>query len=136
MGFLKWVAIGVAAVFVWNFLVREAGPFAGSCIRKEEDKSWSFLTFSNGCDAPINVVFCNKLALGELGKLFGFATGEWDCRDYRSPPGHSFTTIKWTNERSSLASEMMSTSTYRVIACKSPYLPRFKDESNYVCEKP
>lgn len=130
------IAIGVGAVLVAIYWFGQLNnPFASGCIRKEEDKNWSFLTFYNRCSAPINVVFCNKMSLGEIGKLFGYKTGEWDCRRHYVRPRQSFATIKWVNEQSSVASHLLSSSRYTVAACKVPYEPRFTQGAEYVCDK-
>lgn len=39
-------------------------------------------------------------------------------------PGSSFSTIKWVNEQSSVASHLLSSSRYVVAACKPPYQPK------------
>lgn len=109
-------------------------PHAGNCVVKQEDKEWSFLTFYNGCDQPINVIFCNKMTLGEIGKAIGYQTGEWDCRNHHVDPKRSFTTIKWVNKNSSVASHALSSSRYQVAACRAPSSPRFTNETTYVCE--
>lgn len=129
---MLWAGAVVAAVFL---IGKSNSPMAGSCIVTEEDKDWSFLTFYNNCEKPINAVFCNKMSVGELGKLFGYDTGEWDCRNYHVEPKHSFMTIKWVNENSSVASHLLSTSRYQTAACKAPYRPRFKEGAQYACEK-
>lgn len=126
------VCVVVAAVY---FIGQSNNSIASGCIAKEEDKDWSFLTFANSCDQPINVVFCSKMAVGELGKFLGYATGEWNCQRHHAVPNQSFTTIKWVNDRSSVASHIMSTSQYQVAACKAPFQPRFTEGTTYVCEK-
>lgn len=130
------VILGIAIVLGGLYWLKQAGsPLAGSCIHRQEDRNWSFLTFYNKCSSNINVVFCNKMAVGEIGKLFGFETGEWDCRRYNVRPGQSFATVKWVNEQSSVASHLLSTSRYQVAACKTPHRPRFTEGTSYVCEK-
>jgi len=130
------IAIGAGVVFAALYWFgQENSPFASGCIHKEEDKDWSFLTFYNKCAKPINVVFCNKMSLGELGKLFGYNTGEWDCQRHFVQSKRSFATVKWVNERSSVASHLLSSSRYQVAACKAPFQPRFTQGTTYVCEK-
>lgn len=131
-GWLVAAAVAGGALYIWS---GAGSPFAASCIHREEDRNWSFLTFYNRCDKPINAVFCNKMTMGEIGKWFGYKTGEWDCRNHHVQPGSSFATIKWVNEQSSVASHLLSTSRYVVAACKSPYTPQFTEGSQYKCVK-
>lgn len=132
----KHIAIGVGiALAGFYFLGKSNSPFASNCVYKQEDKNWSFLTFYNKCEKPINVIFCNKMSLGEIGKLFGYKTGEWDCRRHFVRSKQSFATIKWVNERSSVASHLLSSSRYQVAACKAPFQPRFSKGTQYVCQK-
>lgn len=130
--FLVGAGIAVAALY---WIGNANGNAAGSCVSKEEDRDWSFLTFYNRCAHPINVVFCDKMTVGEIGGLFGFDSGQWSCRLHYANPRRSFTTIKWVNERSSVASHLLSSSRYQVAACKAPYRPRFTEGTSYVCEK-
>lgn len=128
--------LGIVVVLAVVYWFNQTGsPLAGSCVHKEEDKNWSFLTFYNKCSSNINVIFCNKMTAGEIGKFFGFETGEWDCRRHHVRPSQSFATIKWVNEQSSVASHLLSTSRYQLAACKAPYRPRFTQGTTYVCEK-
>ncbi|MCA1869581.1 hypothetical protein HW571_28635 [Agrobacterium genomosp. 3] len=130
------IAIGVGVLLAAVYWFGQAdSPFASGCIYKEEDRNWSFLTFYNKCANPINVVFCNKMSLGEIGKLFGYQTGEWDCDRHYVQTRQSFATIKWVNEQSSVASHLLSSSRYQVAACKAPFKPRFTQGTTYVCEK-
>ena len=127
---------GVAVVFAALYWIgHPRSSLAGDCIFKEEDRNWSFLTFYNRCAEPINVVFCDKMTVGELGSLFGLDSGRWHCREHHVAPKRSFATIKWVNEQSSVASHILSSSRYQVAACRAPYKPRFREGTSYACEK-
>jgi hypothetical protein len=110
-------------------------PEALDCVRTTEDRAWSFLEFSNGCNRPINAIFCQKFAMSEwLALLEGEEAGALDCRSYHVAAGDSFATIKWTNDNSSVASHMLSTSRWTVAACDAPFVPRFTRGTSFVCE--
>lgn len=135
---MNWKFVGIGACVAIGALYalgQYNSPFAKDCVLKEEDRNWSFLSFYNNCEYPINVIFCDKMAVGELGKLLGYNTGEFNCRTHHATPGNMFTTIKWTNEQSSVASIALSSSEYRFAACKIPFRPIFKEGGKYACEK-
>lgn len=139
---LKWGSrvkkifwIGGILVLLGVIVSRNISPFANDCVKIVDDKNWSFRSFENTCGYAINVKFCHKYGLGELGQLFGMDTGKWQCQDHYAPSGSQFATIKWSHEYSSAASVMMSSSRYWYAACKYDYKVEFADEDQYKCEK-
>jgi len=130
--FLAGVAIVIGALY---WIGQSKSSLAGECVSRQEDRDWSFLTFYNRCSTAINVVFCDKMTVGEIGSLFGFDSGKWHCRQQYVAARQSFATIKWVNEHSSVASHLLSSSHYQVAACKAPYKPRFTRGTTYACEK-
>lgn len=118
-----------------GFFMNEFDPTAQSCLATRENKGWSQLYFYNSCRKPINVLFCQKRTLGEIGKWFGYKTGEWDCRHHHVQPGKQFKTLIWTNRNSSGLAFAASSSRYAAAACKSGYKPRFTKGTKFTCNK-
>ena len=130
-----WIVAGAAVVAVVVAVNNmPTSKVANGCVLKDEDKEWSFLTFRNKCRDTINVVFCQKFGLGELRRAFGEQQyGDWNCDRKSAGPGQSFATIKWVNDRSSVASWMMSSSQYQFAACSAPSVPHFTTGSKFEC---
>ena len=136
---MKWwhgVLIGGLGVAVYKGVIEKPDFTAQKCIAVRDDRNWSFRNFTNICDKPINVRFCDKSQLGEIAKAFGMQNvGDWRCRTTAHKAGASITTFKWVNDQSSVASHALASSVYNIMACLAPYTPSPTDQGKFTCRK-
>lgn len=107
--------------------------YATNCIKYEDMDDWSFRTFFNACNETVTALYCGRSAVGELLNPLVPSVGNEECETFIVGAGDSFMTIKWVNEQSSVASHILSTSRYRISACKLPRTPGYNAHKQLIC---
>jgi hypothetical protein len=109
--------------------------YATNCIKYEDMDDWSFRTFFNACNETVSALYCGRSAVGELLNPLVPSVGNEECETFIVGAGDSFMTIKWVNEQSSVASHILSTSRYRISACKLPRTPGYNGHQQLICRR-